>query len=197
MKMKKIIFLMGVLLLVSLVMAENSPFYYKISLSYDANADEYLQIQSVNVIYSTESLEFSEGDFTIRLEDREGAINDYLFYIPNLLTRDQIDEVSGEFTSGEIIHLDNVNFTLYIPYREKATIISLYNESELIDGEDISRFSRDYQKNEGQKNETDVQTIITLKAKEKKSSFIFLTAAIIGVLVLFIVVLYTLRGTFK
>ncbi|MEN9626637.1 MAG: hypothetical protein RL557_965 [archaeon] len=146
--MKKLIIFLFIFVCTVTVAAAQSSFYYEITVHYDNHSEQYLRIESVNIIFSAVPLKEENGNFLLKVQDKETVYSEGRFYIPNALAADSIDPESGEFTEGEIVFLDNTTFTVYAPYHAAATTIAMYNGDNLLDEENVLRFSKNVIKND-------------------------------------------------
>ncbi len=124
--MKKIIFVLLILVVLSFLSAQSLERYYEINLNYDKGE---LDILEVKVDLFSEEKTNLFGTYTIiTFDDKNGLIESDFFEIPNKILYDEVDE-NGSIVSGGEIELEQVNFTLYAPYYENTSEIIIYDEN--------------------------------------------------------------------
>jgi hypothetical protein len=140
--MKKIILILFLFAFIIVIISASINYYYTLNINYNEGE---LTLISSNVKQSEETIDNSLGNYSAKIYDYQGnLLNFYRFNIQNSILYDEVDE-NGTISGGGEIELDEVNFTLVLPYYENATKISIYDEnmSKKIDI-DISMYSKTY-----------------------------------------------------
>lgn len=136
-----IIFLVFVVFSI-LTISAASKNYYELNLNYDKGN---LSIFSFDIIQSSDEIDNSFGENIISVMDYKNNVLDVSFFdVPDRILYDQFDE-NGTIVGGGEKTLNNVNFTLLIPYYYNATKIIIYDGNLTRELEiDVSLYSKTY-----------------------------------------------------
>lgn len=140
----KIIILTTMLLIsiIGIISAADINTYYALNLNYDKSNFTLL---STDIEQSRELITNPSGMYTATLFDYENNVLDiYFFDVPNKILYDEVDEKGRIVGGGEGI-LEEVNFSLFLPYYKNSTKIIIYDENITRKIEiDVSSYSREY-----------------------------------------------------
>lgn len=180
-----------VLLTMNLV---NAYFYYDIKVYYDRGK---IEIKNVDVIYSQDNIE-NNGNYVLEVRENNKVLNYSFFSVPNIMMYDEGDE-NGNIISGGKIVLENVSFSVKVPYNENADELKVYdsNKTELAK-KDISAFSKSkvvsdieiLKKNVDENNAEKTQTSID---KISKNYPVIIISLIILLLIVIIIIVLVFR----
>jgi len=137
-----IIFSVVIIFAIGIISAANVNNYYRIDLNYDKGK---LNLLSMDISQSFEKVDNSFGEYPAAVMDYENNVLDINFFnVPNKILYDTVDENGTIVDGGERV-LENVNFTLLIPYHYNATKIIIYDENITKKLEiDVSLYSTEY-----------------------------------------------------
>ncbi len=142
--MKKIIFsLMCIIFIIGIISAASINTYYTLNINYNKSK---LTLLSSEIEQLRESINNSFGEYSAKIYDYNGnLLKEHLFGIQREVLYDEVDENGTIYFGGEVI-LDEVNFTLFIPYYENASKIIIYykNTSKKLEI-DVSSYSKNYE----------------------------------------------------
>ncbi len=148
---KNIIFLIfNIILLSNLVNAEIY-YSYDIELNYDRENISLISISIessfVEPLINKGAISIEKEEYVAKIFSHDGSfLNTIFFDIPEeVITYSSLDPKTGKTLRGGIFNLDQINFTLHIPYYEEAKKILVYNENNyLVLSIDVSMFSKEY-----------------------------------------------------
>jgi len=124
--MKKLMFCLMILIMLSFVAGQGIQEYYEIDLNYNQGEFELINL---DVEISDIELKNYFGFYIAEVLDYSGEILNLTFFeIPNKILYDEVDE-NGTIVSGGEAELEEVNFTTYIPYYSNAKEIVIYDEN--------------------------------------------------------------------
>jgi len=140
---KTILTLILSIFLVGLLSATSVNTYYNLNLNYNKGE---ITLLSNEIEQSLDLIDNSVGEYSVALFDYKGNILDiYFFDVPNEVIYDALDE-NGTISGGGEMILDEVNFTLSIPYYKNATRILIYDQNVTRKLEiDVSFYSKEYE----------------------------------------------------
>ena len=125
--MKKLILVLILLSTIFLVSAQTDfNKYYQLDLDYNNG-----EISLINheIYFSDTEVDNYFGFYSAIVNDAENnSLDVVLFDVPNKILYDEVDE-NGTIVSGGEAELEDVDFTIYVPYYENASLIKIYNES--------------------------------------------------------------------
>ncbi|MFC1697462.1 hypothetical protein ACFL1H_03965 [Nanoarchaeota archaeon] len=100
--------------------------YYKIDLFYD-NGNITMQDMIITPYVSNHDYESQSGGYHAQVIDYNYNIIDIAFFtIPLIILWDQVDE-QGNIVGGNILKLNQTEFSIYVPYHETAEQILFYD----------------------------------------------------------------------
>lgn len=124
--MKKIVFSLIFLIMISFAGALTFEEYYKIDLNYNKGDFNLL---SLDIEFSDTVIENNFGFYSAEVLSFENqTLNLTSFYVSNEILYDEVDE-NGTIVGGGLLELNDFNFTIYVPYYENANEIIIYNEN--------------------------------------------------------------------
>ncbi len=138
--MKKVIFLIIVVLLVSSALGEVNK-AYEIDLQYNRGN---ITLNFISVVPFTQGIIFEGGDYLAELEDFEGKLVSVVAFDFTLNQYyDELDPETGQIIGGGMVELNEAEVTLYVPYHKDAKEINVYINNTLKLTIPVVRFSKE------------------------------------------------------
>lgn len=126
--MKKILFLILSILILSTIVNAKVDHFYEIKLNYDYGNISYDYIL-VKPISAENKLENIPGGFVAEVLSYDIKVLNLTFFdIPLEIIYDQVDRETGEIISGGLISLNKSETTIKVPYYDNAEEINIYDK---------------------------------------------------------------------
>jgi hypothetical protein len=117
------------------------PKVYILSLYYNSSYPKKLQLINITIEdgYAPGRKIQPDKGYILRVLSNKKILHEFKFEIPNKMHYDYIDKETKELKGG-YIELDNLEFTLVIPYFRDGREIDILEQGNIILSVDISRF---------------------------------------------------------